>query len=276
MNASISLPLPGCRHDVLGHALKAIGVLRAISECASPEDRDPSAEGWWNPDTASFMIRSDRYPDAERLAQFFAEKYRPTPMIAAWNKSGGVTDKIEVTISGNSHDIASFRTRYAAEIGGMGLKKTKKLSKTGDLKFSTESEHRMDVGMLIDSFNDSDAAESETPNDQANVDQSQQYGKLRVAIVAKTSGKKDGTLPKVAELLVGDATFGECLKLARRWVDDLQGKGQQGKDTHAAFVSYRDHLPDGVTESLDALSTVHLSATEFKSPICEPGAAGKH
>ena len=36
----------------------------------------------------------------------------------------------------------------------MGLKKTKKLSKTGDLKFSTESEHRMDVGMLIDSFND--------------------------------------------------------------------------------------------------------------------------
>src|SRR5947209_8642434 len=88
------IPLPGCRHDVLGHALKAIGVLRALAECAAPEDRDPSAEGWWDTNTATFTVRSDHYPDPDSLAKFFAEKYRPTPMIAAWNKSGGVTGKV--------------------------------------------------------------------------------------------------------------------------------------------------------------------------------------
>ena len=55
------------------------------------------------------MIRSDCYPNAESLAQFFAEKYRPTPMIAAWNKSGGVTDKIEVTIFAQAGDLSDFR-----------------------------------------------------------------------------------------------------------------------------------------------------------------------
>src|SRR5579872_4836921 len=145
MNASIPLPLPGCRHDVLGHALKAIGVLRAISECASPEDCDPSAEGWWNPDTASFMIRSDRYPDAECLAQFFAEKYRPTPMIAAWNKSGGVTDKIEVTISRRAGDVSKFRECHESVLEGFGLKKNKNLSSTGTLVFTLKDQCNLDA-----------------------------------------------------------------------------------------------------------------------------------
>jgi CRISPR-associated protein Csx17 len=145
MNASIALPLPGCRHDVLGHALKAIGVLRAISECASPEDCDPSAEGWWNPDTASFMVRSDRYPDVERLAQFFAEKYRPTPVIAAWNKGGGVTDKIEVTISCRAGDVSKFRERHESVLEDLGLKKNKHLSKTGALVFTLKDQSRLDA-----------------------------------------------------------------------------------------------------------------------------------
>lgn len=140
-----SIPLPGCRHDVLGHALKAIGVLRAISECASPEDCDPSTEGWWNPDTASFMVRSDRYPDAERLAQFFAEKYRPTPVIAAWNKSGGVTDKIEVTISCRAGDVGKFRERHESALEAFGLKKNKNLSKSGALVFTLKDQSSLDA-----------------------------------------------------------------------------------------------------------------------------------
>jgi len=145
MNASNPLPLPGCRHDVLGHALKAIGVLRAISECASPEDCDPSAEGWWNPDTASFMVRSIRYPDDKDLAKFFAEKYRPTPMIAAWNKSGGVTDKIEVTISCSAGDVSEFRNRHESALEDFGLKKNKNLSKTGALVFTLKDQSSLDA-----------------------------------------------------------------------------------------------------------------------------------
>lgn len=141
MTVSQGIPLPGCRHDVLGHALKAIGVLRAISECASREDCDPSAEGWWDPETATFAIRSDRYPDAESLARFFAEKYRPTPMIAPWNKGGGITDKIEVAISGLSNELKQFAETNSAVLKELGLTPTtakKQLEKTKPLSWSPE------------------------------------------------------------------------------------------------------------------------------------------
>jgi CRISPR-associated protein Csx17 len=121
---------------VLGHALKAIGVLRAISTCASPEDCDPDAEGWWNPDGAAFMIRSTRYPDAASLVKFFAEKYRPTPIIAAWNKSGGVPYDIDVVISRSVDGITKFRTDHEELLRISGCKKDKKLSKAGVLKFT--------------------------------------------------------------------------------------------------------------------------------------------
>lgn len=144
MTTSQPIPLTGCRHDVLGHALKAIGILRTISTCAAPEDCDPDAEGWWNPDNASFMIRSPRYPDAASLVKFFAEKYRPTPIVAAWNKSGGVTDKIEVTISCRCGDVTQFRTDHEAILEASGLKKTKKLSKAGALVFTLSDAAHLD------------------------------------------------------------------------------------------------------------------------------------
>lgn len=90
----MSTPLPGCRHDVLGHALKAVGVLHALAQCAEPANRDPDAEGWWNLKEGRFEIRSRRYPNSEALTTFFAAHYQPTPVIAAWNKGGGITDKV--------------------------------------------------------------------------------------------------------------------------------------------------------------------------------------
>ncbi len=136
MATTHGIPLPGCRHDVLGHALKAIGVLRAITECAATEDRDPSAEGWWDTDTATFMIRSGRYPDANRLATFFAEKYRPTPILAPWHKTGGITDNLDVAIVSNAGDIDQFRKENEAFLESMGLKTTKRLAPSGALVFT--------------------------------------------------------------------------------------------------------------------------------------------
>jgi CRISPR-associated protein Csx17 len=130
---------------VLGHALKAIGILRAISKCASPEDCDPSAEGWWDLDTAAFTIRSDRYPDAERITTFFAEKYRPTPVIAAWNKTGGVTDKIEVTVSCNAGSVDEFRVNQQLVLAGFGLKMEAKPSKSGRLVFALKDQSSLDA-----------------------------------------------------------------------------------------------------------------------------------
>jgi CRISPR-associated protein Csx17 len=120
---------------VLGHALKAVGLLRALAECADWDARDSSAEGWWDPDTATFRIRSDRYPDADSLTKFFTEKYRPTPLLAPWHKTGGVTDNIEVVIVSNVGDVEQFRRNNEALLDGLGLKKTKKRSASGALVF---------------------------------------------------------------------------------------------------------------------------------------------
>lgn len=130
------IPLPGCRHNVLGHALKAIGVLRALAICAPPDDCDSAAEGWWDSATATFKVRSARYPDAESLAKFFAEKYRPTPIFAPWHKTGGITDNLDVAIASNAGDIEQFRKANEAFLEGLGLKTTKKLARSGALVFT--------------------------------------------------------------------------------------------------------------------------------------------
>ena len=101
-----------------------------------PDDRDFCAEGWWDTDTATFKIRSDRYPDADRLAEFFACKYRPTPILAPWHKTGGITDNIEVVISSNSGDIEQFRKDNEGLLESLGLKTSKKLSPSGGLAFA--------------------------------------------------------------------------------------------------------------------------------------------
>lgn len=242
--------LPGCRHDVLGHALKAVGVLRALAECADRDARDSSAEGWWDPDTATFRIRSDRYPDADSLTKFFAEKYRPTPIIAAWNTGGGVTDNLEVTIGGERKLIDRFRTANEAQLNDCGLKETKKVSKKVELKFSTDAANRATVETLIASFNSAIDAES---------GRTEGRGGLSVFIVSKITGKKDGTLPSVTKTIPDDEAFSRCLELARQFVDRFQG-GEGGAEENAAmFLRYRDLLPDIVAESLDALCTLHLT-----------------
>lgn len=247
MSLPDGIPLAGCRHDVLGHALKSIGVLRALALCAAEDNCDSAAEGWWDLATATFEVRSTKYPDAESLATFFSEKYRPTPIIAAWNKSGGVTDKIEVTVSGDKKLIARFRTSNESQLADYGLKKMKKLSKQGDLRFATDAGNRAAIESAITTFNgplesESNGAESTTES------------RLSISIVNKTSGKKDGTLPAVAKLLKDDSTFSDCMRLARDWVDALRAK----ETIAATILRYRDHVPDRVAEGLDSLSAFHL------------------
>jgi CRISPR-associated protein Csx17 len=248
MSLPDGIPLAGCRHDVLGHALKAIGVLRALATCAAADDCDSAAEGWWDSATATFKVRSTRYPDPDSLAKFFAEKYRPTPIIAAWNKSGGVTDKIEVAISGDEKLITRFRTSNESQLADYGLKKTKKLSTQGNLKFATDAGYRAAVESAITTFNGT--LESESNGTEPTTE-----SRLSVSIVTKTSGKKDGTLPAVAKLLKGDSAFSDCMSLAREWVDTLQADDA----TRTTMLGYRDRLPEGMVEALDSLSAFHLT-----------------
>lgn len=87
------LQLRGCRHDILGHYLKAVGLLRVLAKCADKDHSDPDAEGWWDVENACFCLRSSKYDTREKLTEFFAAHYRPTPVFAAWNKEPGCSSE---------------------------------------------------------------------------------------------------------------------------------------------------------------------------------------
>lgn len=74
------LQLPGCRPEPLAHYLKALGILRLVSEQADPEVR-----GWWADD--EFRLRTKL--NCEELEKFFLEDYHPTPVVAPWNGGSG-------------------------------------------------------------------------------------------------------------------------------------------------------------------------------------------
>lgn len=76
--------LGGCSPQPLGAYLKALGLFRITAE-----QYDRSAEGYWSGN--DFFIRS-RLNEAE-LVRFFAEDYRPTPIMAPWNGGSGFYPK---------------------------------------------------------------------------------------------------------------------------------------------------------------------------------------
>jgi len=69
--------LHGCSHDILGHYLKAIGLLRVLACCTDETHRDPDAEGWWDLEKACFCLRSPKYPTKEKLMESFATFENP-------------------------------------------------------------------------------------------------------------------------------------------------------------------------------------------------------
>ncbi|MEW6542255.1 MAG: type I-U CRISPR-associated protein Csx17 [Nitrospirota bacterium] len=74
------LRLEGCRPEPLAHYLKALGVLRLVSEQV-----DTEARGWWAEDVFWLRTKLTR----EELEKFFLVNYRPTPIVAPWNGGSG-------------------------------------------------------------------------------------------------------------------------------------------------------------------------------------------
>lgn len=72
--------LRGCAPEPLGSYLCGLAVFRLVAEQV-----DPAATGAWS--DAGFVLRSTL--DREGLGAFLLEDYRPTPMVAPWNKGSG-------------------------------------------------------------------------------------------------------------------------------------------------------------------------------------------
>ncbi|MGI5862867.1 MAG: type I-G CRISPR-associated protein Cas8g1/Csx17 [Myxococcales bacterium] len=106
--------LAGCAPQPLAHYLKALGVLRLVSEQA-----DPSARGWWRDECFWLATRLGR----EEMSEFFLYRYSPTPLVAPWNRGSGFYAKSEAlaraekSVAGR---FASLREGIAAARGLLG------------------------------------------------------------------------------------------------------------------------------------------------------------
>ena len=94
IGANHDLVLPGCTPEPLMAYLKALGVLRLVSE-----QKDQEARGWWRNDTfwlrAPVLFKDATTEEAKRdaLTKFFLEAYQPTPIVAPWAGGSGFFKK---------------------------------------------------------------------------------------------------------------------------------------------------------------------------------------
>ena len=74
--SQFDIKLTGCTPEPLMSYLKALGVLRLVSE-----QKDEKARGWWV--NGSFCLRSTL--DQDVIVGFFLNKYKPTPIVVPWS-----------------------------------------------------------------------------------------------------------------------------------------------------------------------------------------------
>jgi CRISPR-associated protein Csx17 len=79
--------LVGCTPEPLMNYLKALGILRLVSE--DKEHGDPEARGCWRNDV--FVLNSKLSRDG--LTKFFLNDYRPTPIVGPWAGGSGFFSK---------------------------------------------------------------------------------------------------------------------------------------------------------------------------------------
>ncbi|MBI2393744.1 MAG: type I-U CRISPR-associated protein Csx17 [Deltaproteobacteria bacterium] len=72
--------LEGCSPTPLANYLKALAVLRLVSE-----QRDPEARGFWKDEAFWLVTRLSR----DELVAFFLDDYMPTPILSPWNGGSG-------------------------------------------------------------------------------------------------------------------------------------------------------------------------------------------
>ena len=104
-----SLVLENCTSEPLGSYLKALAVLRLVSE-----QHDGEARGRW--DAGTFVL-SSRF-GREGLVDFFLSEYKPTPIVGPWNGGSGFYEKdnkggIDLIAESNDARFAEYRKAIA-------------------------------------------------------------------------------------------------------------------------------------------------------------------
>jgi CRISPR-associated protein Csx17 len=132
MNA---IRLRGCALEPLGSYLKALSVLRLVSEQA-----DGTARGWW--ERGNFWLETDL--DEDGLVAFFLERYAPTPILSPWNGGSGFYPKdrkvgIEAIAGSTDERFAIYREAIQRSLAIPGVADAKGASK------AEEDQRRTDI-----------------------------------------------------------------------------------------------------------------------------------
>lgn len=110
------LHLHGCTPTPLASYLKALAILRLVSE-----QKDAEARGWWEGE--HFVLES--VLDEEGLKEFFLTEYKPTPIIAPWNGGSGFypnDNKDGISALEKSDELRFQNYLESIFIGRLGIK----------------------------------------------------------------------------------------------------------------------------------------------------------
>jgi CRISPR-associated protein Csx17 len=135
------LELPGCTPEPLMAYLKALGILRLISE-----QKDRQARGWWRNDVfwlSSPLLFKDATSDGHKqqlLVRFFLEEYQPTPIVAPWAGGSGffAKDNKKAVDALQQTDSSSRVARYAQVI-----EKVKQILKAENIRNKPTDEEKV-------------------------------------------------------------------------------------------------------------------------------------
>jgi CRISPR-associated protein Csx17 len=119
--------LGGCALEPLGSYLKALAVLRLVSE-----QTDGSARGWW--ERGNFCLETEL--DAAGLVAFFLERYSPTPILSPWNGGSGFYAKDRKV----GIDAIAGSTGGRFEVYREAIKRSRDIPGVGDDKGASKAE----------------------------------------------------------------------------------------------------------------------------------------
>ena len=267
------IPITGSRHDVFGHALKALGILRTLNMCAADEHVDRDAEAWWDADTGVFYLRSWKYPTESDLARFFEQHYRPTLIFSPWNTSGGLEDKREAVLTfaepvlnkkgmkkpgtPTKQDLRGlirflFQNRKALNAAGLDAKKRvreirRKPPKKGELSFVLE---------------DSSAINGLKPT-----------GGISLQNRQKTSGE-EAVIARLEAATKGEVLVQVALSLGREFFPRFQAT-EGHEERREVFDHFRDRLDERAAAALDAVFASHVIRGSENPAFLRRGMAGR-
>ncbi|MFN0315109.1 MAG: type I-U CRISPR-associated protein Csx17 [Burkholderiales bacterium] len=267
-----SIPIPSCRHDVLGHNLKAIGLLRVLATCAEAEHRDAEAEGWWDLESACFHLCSEKYPDEAALVRFFAEHYRPTPIFSPWNTGGGLDEKQEV--------VVTFSRLKTGKKGNSKPGKPTKDESNRFIRFLYLNRHAfkaagLDVLKKIKELREKPPSKGEF-SFVLKGGGDPEFAKPVNGITTKTQVKTSGEKAVIAVIQSDMATNGDVTKgieAGRKHFAGFQ-EATTADQTRGHLESFRDALPDSGSLAMDAVLTSRTTRASDNPLFLKRGEAG--